>query len=209
MKRVLLATGNKFKLNQMQFVADYLKLPLRIVPARDIFGALAKYEKLGEAPVDVALRGAKLIYGKIKRPIVTEETFLKVKALNGFPGLKSIEFVKKEGRKALLTMMEGMKNRKAELESVCVFINEKGKIKKFKHKIKGEITHKERWIKGPLWVSPEEEEWGGWYNAIFKPKGSNKTLAEMTSEELINLGYREGSFAKAIKHIHKEPEPEF
>ncbi len=208
MRRVLLATGNKFKLNQMQFVADYYKIPVRVVSARDIFGALAKYEKIGETPEQVALRGAKIIYGKIKRPIVTEETFLKVKALNGFPGLKSIEFVKKKGRKALLAMMEGEKNRKATLESVCVFINEKGKVKKFKHKINGVITEKERWIKGPLWVSPEEEEWGGWYNAVFQPEGSKKTLAEMTAEELIKWGYREGSFAKALKHIHKEPDPE-
>lgn len=208
MRTVLLATGNKFKLAQMQFVSDYYKMNIRIVPARDIFGALAKFEKIGKKPEEVALNGARIIYGKIKRPIVTEETFLEVKALKGFPGIKTIPFVKSKGRNALLAMMAGEKERKAVMKSSCVFINEKGDEHVFNHKIKGEITEKEEWVNGPLWVSPSEEKWGGWFNAIFKPNDLKKTLAQLTAELLIKHGYREKTFKQALDIVKKEPEPE-
>ncbi len=208
MRRILFSTGNKFKLAQMQYVSDYFNMGIKIISARDIFGTLAKFEKIGSTPEEVALRGARTIYNKIKRPIIIEETFLEVDALNGFPGIKSIPFVKTKGRKALLAMLAGEKNRDATMKSAAVFINEKGEEKIFKHEIKGEITTEERWIKGPLWVSPEEEEWGGWYNAIFKPKNLNKTLAELTAEELIKHGYRERVFKQVLEAVKKEPDPE-
>lgn len=208
MNRILLATGNKFKLAQMQFVSDFHNIGIRVLPARDIFGALAKFDKIGKTPEEVALRGARMIYSKIKRPIVTEETFLEVKSLNNFPGIKTIPFVKNKGRKALLAMMAGEENRKAVMKSSSVFINEKGEEQTFTHKIKGRIAEEERWIKGPLWVSPEEKDWGGWFNAIFIPEGSKKTLAEMTSEDLIRFGYREKTFKNALKAVKDEPEPE-
>ena len=56
MKRILLATSNKFKLAQMQYVSDYYKTGVRVVPARDIFGALSKFDKLGNTPEEVALK---------------------------------------------------------------------------------------------------------------------------------------------------------
>jgi len=208
MNRILLATGNKFKLAQMQFVSDHYKMGVRIVPARDIFGALAKFDKIGKTPEEVALRGARMIYGKIKRPIITEETFLEVKTLGRFPGIKTIPFVKTKGRKALLAMMAGENNRKAVMKSATVFINEQGDEKVFTHKINGSIADDERWIKGPLWVSPEEKDWGGWFNAVFVPEGLNKTLAELTSEQLIQHGYREKTFKQALESVKKEPEPE-
>lgn len=208
MKTVLLATSNKFKLAQMQYVADYYKIPIRVVPAREIFGALTKFDKIGKTPQEVALRGARMIYSKIKRPIAVEETFLEVDALDKFPGVKTIPFIKTKGRKALLAMMAGEKNRKAVMKSATIFINEKGKEKVFLHDLKGKITEEEKWNKGPLWVSPQEKEWGGWFNAIFIPEGSTKTLAEMTAEQLIRNGYREKTFKAALDLIIKEPEPE-
>jgi len=208
MKRVLLATGNKFKLAQMQYVSDYYKMKIRVIPARDIFGALAKFDKIGRNPDEVALRGAQIIFGKIKRPIVTEETFLEVDSLKKFPGVKTIPFVKTKGRKALLAMMAGEENRKAVMKSSTVFINEKGEENIFNFELPGTIAEEERWIKGPLWVSPQEKDWGGWFNAIFIPEGSKKTLAEMTAEQLIRYGYREQTFKKALDLIDKEPEPE-
>jgi len=208
MKRVLLATGNKFKLAQMQYVSDYYKMKIRVIPARDIFGALAKFDKIGRNPDEVALRGAQIIFGKIKRPIVTDETFLEVDSLKKFPGVKTIPFVKTKGRKALLAMMAGEENRKAVMKSSTVFINEKGEENIFNFELPGTIAEEERWIKGPLWVSPQEKDWGGWFNAIFIPEGSKKTLAEMTAEQLIRYGYREQTFKKALDLIDKEPEPE-
>ena len=192
----------------MQFVSDHHNIGVRVVPARDIFGALAKFDKIGKTPEEVALRGARMIYGKIKRPIITEETFLEVKSLNDFPGIKTIPFVKTKGRKALLAMLAGENNRKAVMKSAVAFINEQGEEKVFSYKINGQIADEEKWIKGPLWVSPEEKDWGGWFNAIFIPDGSKKTLAELTSEQLIQQGYREKTFKKALEAIKKEPEPE-
>jgi non-canonical purine NTP pyrophosphatase (RdgB/HAM1 family) len=208
MNRILLATGNKFKLAQMQYVSDYFKIGVRVLPARDIFGSLAKFDKIGVTPKEVALRGAKMIFGKVKRPIVTEETFLEVKALNKFPGIKTIPFVKTKGRKALLAMLAGEKNREAVMKSATAFINEKGKEFVFTNEIKGRIADEEKWNKGPLWVSPEEEDWGGWFNAVFVPNGSKKTLAEQTAQQLIQNGYREKTFKQALDIIKKEPEPE-
>lgn len=208
MKRILLATGNKFKLAQMQYVSDHFNIGVRVLPARDIFGSLAKFDKLGKTPEEVALRGARMIYGKVKRPIVTEETFLEVKSLNNFPGIKTIPFVKTKGREALLAMMAGEDNRKAVMKSAVAFINVKGEEQTFTHKIKGRIAEKERWNKGPLWVSPEEEDWGGWFNAVFIPRGNKKTLAELNAEQLIQHGYREKTFKKALEAIKEEPEPE-
>jgi len=207
-RSILFATSNEAKVEQFQYVADSYKFNIKIVPAKRIFGALVKYDEIGDSPKEITKQGAEVIFNKIKRPIITESSLLFISPLKNFPGVESGEFLSKKGRKGILNMLNGVSSRKARIESAITYINEEGVAKTFNNIVKGDITKEEKWKKGPTWVSPSEHPLGGGYNAIFKPEGSRFTLAEMTASQLLKKGYREPNFLRVLKILDNEEETE-
>ena len=201
MQEVLFASTNKAKLSQFQFVADFYKFPFRIVSAYGNHPGLAPYSEDYQTQERIVEEGARAIYGNIHTPAVVEDSILAVDVLDGLPGLRSNEYLKKEGRAGLLKALENKKERTARIISIVGYYGGKVFIS-FKNVVEGTITLEERFKKGePDWVGPTDNIFGGGFNAVFVPRDSSKTIAEMTAEEGLMAGYREPNFRAVLQYL--------
>jgi XTP/dITP diphosphohydrolase len=202
MKQIIFATGNKSKIAEMRFVVELFKLPIKVVGGREIYGDKAKYEEIGDTVEQVALNGVLAVAKKIGLPIITEDTDLRIEALNNEPGIRAGEYLKKFGRPGILQRMAGKKNRRAVISSAVAYATPDGASKVFLNKVTGIIADKEAFNGFPDWVSPTAENpFGGGYNAIFIPDGWEKTIAEISPAEAAAWSYREKNFLDAAKYI--------
>lgn len=202
MKKIIFATGNKAKIAQMQFIINFFNFPIKIIKGKEIFSEKASYEEMGNSVKEIALNGALSVSKRMGLPVITEDTDLQIKALNNEPGIRAGFFLKNFGRSEILKRMKGIKNRDAVITSAIAYATPSGEYKIFTNKVEGKIAEKEKSGKFPDWISPTKDNpFGGGYNAIFIPKGWNKTLAEISPEESIPWSYREKNFIAVIKYI--------
>lgn len=205
-KKIYFATGNKAKLAELGYIADYFGYDAEIISAKNEFKV--DYDEKGKDCMEIAVNGAKEIFRKIKKPVVTEDTITYIEELKG-PGLKSNDFLKMIGNKNMIKMMESKANRKCFIESCVVYYD--GKVlKKFRNKVDGEVARNLSFKKGePVWVGPTEHEFGGGYNSAYVPCftiDSNRTLADCTKEEGIVYGYRERNFKALLDFLFEKTE---
>ncbi len=198
---VYFATGNKAKLAEMKYIADYFGFDVEIVSAKEEFGV--DYDEKGKTCMDIAARGAKELFRKTGKPIVTEDTILYINALKG-PGLMSNSFLKKYRNSGILELMKNKQDRRCFIESCLVYYDGRT-LKKFRNKVDGIIGREIRFKEGePVWVGPSFHEFGGGNNTIYIPHftiDSNRTLAEATKEEGIVFGYRERNFKQLLDFL--------
>ena len=200
-KEILFGTSNKAKLQQLQYVADYYNFPVKVISAKEKFNL--DYEEKGNTPEQIAINGAKQLFSKIKKPILVEDSVVEIAALNNKPGVKSNNFFKQHGFQGVIELMKNKKDKSAKITSVVVYTDGK-QTKLFKHTIRGTITNKIRFKKRePIWVGPTFHPRGGGYNAIFLLEGQDKTLAECTAEQGLELGYREKNFKEFLEFLFK------
>lgn len=143
MKKIIFATGNKAKLDQIRFVIEHFKLPIEVVGVKDFFSNYISYEEIGDAVEQVSLNGALAVAKMIGSPVITEDTDFKIEALNGEPGIRAGEFLKNFGRGEILKRMEGITNRKAVISSAVAYATAEGASKVFLNKVEGKIADKE------------------------------------------------------------------
>lgn len=202
MKKIIFATGNKAKLAQIRFVIEHFKLPIEVVGVKDFINNYTSYEEIGDTVEQVSLNGALAAAKMIGSPVITEDTDLRVEALNGEPGIRSGEFLKNFGRAEILKRMESVINRKAVISSAVVYATPEGVNKVFLNRVEGKIADKESFGNFPDWVAPTaDNSFGGGYNAIFLPNGWDKTLAEISPTEAIPWSYRERNFTDVLNYI--------
>ncbi|MEM3731495.1 MAG: XTP/dITP diphosphatase [Candidatus Bathyarchaeia archaeon] len=124
-------------------------------------------------------------------PIIVEDAGLFVDALNGFPGPYASYVYKTIGNKGLLKLMENVENRRAKFESVVAYISPKCQQPIcFKGEVAGEITREER---------RKASQLGFGFDPIFKPRGVDKTFAEMQISEKNKYSHR----AEALRNFAK------
>ena len=202
MKEIIFATGNKAKLAQIRFAIKHLKLPIEVVGVKDFFSAYKSYDEIGDTVEQVSLNGALSVAKIIGSPVITEDTDFRIEALDGEPGIKAGEFLKNFGRTEILKRMEGIVNRKAIISSAVAYVTPDGASKIFINRVEGKIADKEIFGNFPDWIAPtKDNSFGGGYNAIFLPKGWNKTLAEISPTEAIPWSYRERNFIDVLNYI--------
>ncbi len=202
MKQLLFATGNNAKLAQLRFVVERCAFPIDIVSARDTYGVEAAYDEIGMTVADVAKNGALFLAAKLRVPIMTEDTDLRVAALDDAPGIRAGEFLKQYGRDEILHRMNGIDDRRAVINSAVAYATPDGDCKLFVHHVNGRIARAEVCADFPSWIAPSAENiFGGGYNAIFVPDGWNKTLAEISPEEALPWSYRERNFIDVAHYI--------
>ena len=117
-------------------------------------------------------------------PIFVEDTGLFIEALKGFPGPYASYTNKTIGRAGVLRLMNGIENRRAEFKSAVSFCNPKEEPICFVGTISGRISNNERGTHG----------FG--FDSIFEPNCSDKTFAEMTSDEKSIISHRAQSVKK-------------
>lgn len=206
MQEVIFATGNRSKLAQLRFVAETLNIGVKVVPIKDIYEGAVFYEEVGDTVREVAQNGAIVLAKRTGRALVTEDSDFRVEALNGEPGIRAGEFLKKYGRVEILKRMEGVSDRRAVINSAVAFATPDGECQVFVNTVRGQIAQEEKYGEFPDWIAPTPElSVGGGYNAIFIPDGFDRTLAEIGPVEAIPWSYREKNFHDLLKWLSESP----
>jgi XTP/dITP diphosphohydrolase len=197
------ATGNGAKLAQLRWIAAYYGCEVRVLSPRECFGDRARYEEVGTTEREIARCGARDVTTRIGVPVLTEDTGLRVGALNGWPGVRAGRYLKAHGRAGLLRELAECEDRRAAIISAVAYATPNGECMVYEHRVPGQITRQERWTPGlPNWIAPTEESvYGGGYNAIFVPDGETRTLAEIPPIEALDRGYREPNFVALLRAL--------
>lgn len=136
---------------------------------------------------------AEFIHSKFGVNVFADDTGLEVEVLNGKPGLHSARFAgiecnSNKNINKLLELLKNKKNRKARFKTIIVLIF-KQQIYQFEGIVNGEILYKRKGKNG----------FG--YDSIFKPKGFDKSFAELSIEIKNKISHRAIAMSKLIDFI--------
>jgi XTP/dITP diphosphohydrolase len=188
--KLVFATNN---LNKLKEVQEMLPDTIELLSLKDI----NCFDEIDET--ETTLEGN----AKLKADYITtnfgfncfaDDTGLEVESLDGKPGVYSARFAgepanSENNMQKLLVDLEHKKNRKAQFRTaISLNINDQKFI--FEGICKGEILKKKHGAKG----------FG--YDPIFKPKGFNKSFAEMTSEEKNTISHRGIAVQKLVAFLN-------
>jgi XTP/dITP diphosphohydrolase len=122
--------------------------------------------------------------------LIVEDVSLGFDELNNFPGPYVRWLLEAAGGTGLAAIAYALNNRAAKAQC-CVGYWDGGQTRLFMGETKGEIL-----------VQPRGERVFGW-DAWFRPKGSEKTFAEMTAEEKDAVSHRGRAYRKLAEHLKK------
>lgn len=192
MTKLIFATGNKGKLNEVKKIFRYSN-----------FEIISLYE-LGDVPDIIedgdtyeknAIIKAKTIYELYKQPVIADDSGLSVEQLNGEPGVYSARYAGEnctyeDNNKKLLKELSKFKEPH-NAKFVCFAVYYDGKeIISAVGELYGQIVKKRKGANG----------FG--YDPIFVPNSYDKTLAELSSEEKNSISHRAIAFNK-LKELLK------
>ena len=174
MQKVYFATTNKGRFNQVKRALS--EQGIEVVQAN-----FAIAEPAIQDIREIARQKVVAAYKKLKKPCIAQDSGFFIEALGGYPGSLVHRELKKIGIQGILAKVKG-KSRKCEFRHVLVYYD--GSSPKpifFESRSEGELATeprgnieglKKRFVTSELWL-------------VFKPKGLNKTLAELTPEEYL------------------------
>jgi XTP/dITP diphosphohydrolase len=189
MKKLVFATGNQHKLTEIrQSVSDLYD----VISMRDI-GFSGDIEEPGVTLVENAQIKARFIADTYKIDCFADDTGLEIEALNGAPGVYSARFAGEDcsfqdNVDKTLSLLRGETNRAACFKTIICLVKDDTNYF-FEGKVEGEIT-----------VSSHGSDGFG-YDPIFKPRGYEKTFAEMTLNEKNKISHRAIAVAKLIEFL--------
>ncbi len=183
---LLFATGNIDKLKQVELMIENLKSP-KDFDLEDI-----DVVEDGKSLKENAYKKAKTYFDLTKVPTISDDTGLFVEALDNRPGIYAHRYAGedatyKDNRDKLLSELKDKDNRDAYFKTIVCYIDENGKDYYFEGVLLGTITKEEI----------GQYEFG--YDQIFLPKGSDRTLGQMTEKEINKISHR----SKAIENFVK------
>ncbi len=189
-KQLVFATNNANKVAEIKKV---LNGSFEVVSLKDAgidIDIPEPYDTLEEN----ATTKSKTIYELTGKNCFSEDTGLLVDALNGEPGVKSARYAgdnagNKENIEKLLLKLGDTTNRKAHFRTIVSLILD-GKETQFEGICEGQI------LKAPI------GEKGFGYDAVFIPDGSNKSFAEMETDEKNIYSHRKKAMKKLIDFLN-------
>lgn len=187
---LLFATGNLDKLKQVELMIDNLKSP-KDFDLEDI-----DVVEDGKSLKENAYKKAKTYFDLAKVPTISDDTGLFVEALDNRPGIYAHRYAGedatyKDNRDKLLSDLKDKDNRDAYFKTLVCYIDENGKDYYFEGILEGTITKEEI----------GQYEFG--YDQIFLPKGSDRTLGQMTEKEINQISHRSKAIESFVK-FYKE-----
>lgn len=185
MKKIVFATGNPHKLEEIQLIlSDYTLIGLAEIGCN---------EEIPETSPTIqgnALQKARYVVENYDvRNCFAEDTGLEVDALNGEPGVYSARYAGASkdataNMEKVLTQLEHQTNRAAQFRTVVALILE-GEAYTFEGIIRGTIQNRKTGA-------------GGFgYDPVFVPEGETRSFAEMSIAEKNKISHR----AKAILQL--------
>lgn len=181
--RIIYGTSNKEKIAQVKDYFNYKNINIEILSLKDI-GFYEEIEENGTTFEENSLIKAKAIkafcnQNNINEAILTDDAGLCVDVLNGEPGIYSARYAGKNASQIdcinkVLNKMKDVKDEDRTAKFVCVLtlLMPDGTSKV----VRGEKLGKVAKTPGPLGKLT--------YNPIFIPDGFNKTMNELTEEEI-------------------------
>lgn len=141
----------------------------------------------------IATAKVKQAYSIVNKPCIALDTGFFIEELNGFPRAFVNFSLDTIGIDGILKLMENKENRACKFDE-CLAYFDGNEIKYFYGNHPGNLAYKKQGI-------DREEKWSDlWY--VFKPKGFEKTLAEMNEYERENRRKVDGSYS-AIENFAK------
>ncbi|WP_165733479.1 non-canonical purine NTP diphosphatase [Polaribacter sp. 20A6] len=189
--KLVFATNNLNKLSEVQ---EMLPDSIQLLSLKDIncFDEIEETETTLEGNAKLK---ADYITKKFGYNCFADDTGLEVETLEGKPGVYSARFAgepsnSENNMQKLLVDLKPAENRKAQFRTaVALNLNDENFL--FEGICKGDILEKKHGEKG----------FG--YDPIFKPKGFEKSFAEMTSEEKNTISHRGIAIQKLVKFLSK------
>ena len=195
MKRIVLATNNKHKINEIKGILS--GLAAEILTLED-FPGTPKVEETGKTLEENAILKAEAIHGFTGLPSLADDSGLEVDALRGAPGVLSSRFAGEhcsfeDNNRKLLRMMSDLPWEKRGAKFVCVvaLAKDSNQTVTLRGEVNGLITLEER------------GENGFGYDPVFYLPNLNKTFAQLSFEEKNKISHRARAFGKAGELIRK------
>jgi XTP/dITP diphosphohydrolase len=171
----------------------------KIIPKKIQLGNLNELNFYDEIPEnEETIEGnatfkAEFIHSKFGVNVFADDTGLEVEVLNGKPGVHSARFAgiecdSNKNINKLLELLENKKNRKARFKTIIVLIF-KQQFYQFEGIVNGEI------------LFDRKGKNGFGYDSIFKPKGFDKSFAELSIDIKNKISHRAIAMSKLIDFI--------
>lgn len=200
--KIIYGTSNKGKLDQVKEYLNYKKEDIDVVSLKDI-GFDEEIEENGTTFEENSLIKAKAIKAfcdknNINEIIMTDDAGLCVDALNGEPGVYSARYAGDHAPQIVsitkvLDKMKDVKDEDRTAKFVCVLtvMMPDGTVKVARGETLGKIVK----TPGPLGKLT--------YGPIFIPEGFNKTMNELTDEEL-GTTHREKALNQMLEYFREK-----
>jgi XTP/dITP diphosphohydrolase len=188
--RIVFASMNVDKFREFEAILKAWP-DIELIPAENV---LRNPSKLGFVEthatyLENAAAKARLANQGCHYPSLADDTGLEVEALNGLPGVKTHRYAQLPANersksaqdeanvKKLLDELKGKSTRNAKFVTTLTLI------------VEGLLVHATGALEGTIADAPRGTEGFG-YDPIFIPKGSQKTLAEMSTTEKNSISHR-------------------
>ncbi len=191
MIKIVFATNNKNKIKEVQ---KLLPSNIELISLKDI-GCKDDIPETQHTIKRNSIQKVNYINSKYNLDCFADDTGLEISALNGDPGVLSARYAgsernSKKNIEKVLKNLINIKNRNARFKTV-IALSYKGEILTFEGVCEGVISNE---IQGN----------GGFgYDPIFKPKGINKTFAELSFDEKNKISHRAIAIKKLIDYFNK------
>lgn len=193
MKKILIATKNKGKLNDIKEI--FKDLDVEIISFLD-FENSPDVEETGKTFEENAMLKAKACFELYKIPCIGDDSGLVVEQLNGEPGIysaryageKSNDFLNNE--KLIKEIQKFPEPHRAKFVCVACYFDGEKIISAY-----GEVN-------GRIITEPRGKNGFG-YDPLFIPNGFDKTFAELSHEEKNKISHRSMAFRKLHKKLEK------
>jgi len=169
----------------------------KIKEAKEILGFPIEVAKLELDEIqslqleDIVTHKVKQAYEKIQKPVIVDDVGLYIEDWGGFPGPFIKFLIESGGNELLINMMKSALSRKVVAKAAIGFYNGTN-LKTFIGEINGTISEE-----------PLGDNGWGWDN-VFIPEHSDKTYAQMTSEEKNQMSHRRAALEKLREFLNTE-----
>ena len=192
---IIFATGNA---NKAKEAGEILNNTLTVIMPKEL-GYTGEIPETGETLEANSLEKCNFLWEKFNKTCFADDTGLEVEALNGEPGVYSARYAgldKSDDANMTKLLAELAKagegaSRAAQFRTVVSLIIE-GKTHYFEGILEGEITYEKCGTEG----------FG--YDPIFKPKGYDKTLAQISLDEKNKISHRGIAMRKLAEFLNSK-----
>lgn len=187
--KIVLATNNKHKLEE--FNSMFASYNVEVISLKDA-GIVCDPEENGKTFKDNSLIKAKEVANFTKYPVISDDSGLVIKSLDGFPGVYSARFMEgytyEEKRMEIIKKLSDFKDKSARFETVLCLYNLENEPLYFNGFVEGKI------------VLPSGDN-GFAYDPIFYCNELNKTFGDATSDEKNKVSHRSRALKKLIDYL--------